>query len=31
MINDIVVSGDKKFTTSSVDGRVLFWDLSQKY
>jgi len=31
MINDIDVYGDKKFTTSSVDGRVLFWDLKQKY
>ena len=31
MINDIVVYGDQKFTTSSVDGRVLFWDLKQKY
>mmetsp|Transcript_16990 Transcript_16990/g.15247 ORF Transcript_16990/g.15247 Transcript_16990/m.15247 type:complete len:372 (+) Transcript_16990:107-1222(+) len=31
MINDIHVQSDKKFTTSSVDGRVLFWDLSQKY
>lgn len=31
MINDIDVYGDTKFTTSSVDGRVLFWDLKQKY
>merc|ERR1712130_286937 len=31
MINDIDVYGDNKFTTSSVDGRVLFWDLKQKY
>jgi len=31
MINDIDVYGDDKFTTSSVDGRVLFWDLKQKY
>ena len=31
MINDIDVYGDSKFTTSSVDGRVLFWDLKQKY
>ena len=31
MINDIHVYGNKKFTTSSVDGRVLFWDLAQKY
>jgi len=31
MINDIDVYADDKFTTSSVDGRVLFWDLKQKY
>jgi len=31
MINDICVHGDGHFTTSSVDGRVLFWDLKKKY
>jgi len=31
MVNDIDVYADDKFTTSSVDGRVLFWDLTQKY
>merc|ERR1712130_50701 len=31
MINDVDVYGETKFTTSSVDGRVLFWDLKKKY
>jgi len=31
MINGIEVYADKKFTTCSCDGRVLFWDLAQKY
>eukprot|EP01084_Bolivina_argentea_P260341 439627_1 len=31
MINDIEVYDETQFTTSSVDGNVLFWDLKQKY
>eukprot|EP01084_Bolivina_argentea_P262385 443684_1 len=31
MINDICVQSETKYTTSSVDGRVLFWDTSKKY
>eukprot|EP01084_Bolivina_argentea_P260340 439626_1 len=31
MINDIIPYSSTQFTTSSVDGRVLFWDLKQKY
>eukprot|EP01083_Nonionella_stella_P186178 680988_1 len=31
MINDIVVTDGNNFTTSSVDGRVLFWNLKNKY
>jgi actin related protein 2/3 complex subunit 1A/1B len=30
MINDIIVYAKGKFTTSSVDGRVLHWDMSKK-
>jgi len=31
IINDIVVCDETKFTTSSVDGRVLFWDIKKSY
>lgn len=31
MISDIRVASTSTFTTSSVDGRVLHWDISQKY
>merc|ERR1719350_2205269 len=31
MINDICVQDEGHFTTSSVDGRVLFWDMKKKY
>eukprot|EP01083_Nonionella_stella_P129799 393859_1 len=30
-ITDIQVHTDTKFTTSSADGKLLFWDLKQKY
>lgn len=30
-INDIIVYSNNKFTTSSVDGRVLFWDATKSY
>jgi len=31
IINDIVVYADGKFTTSSVDGRVLHWNIKNSY
>jgi len=31
ILNDIVVYSDGKFTTSSVDGRVLHWDIKKSY
>jgi len=31
IINDIVVYAEDKFTTSSVDGRILHWNIKQSY
>jgi len=31
ILNDIVVYADGKFTTSSVDGRILHWNIKQSY